>query len=321
MMKSCNSVNGGLLLRPQFSAVLVGIAILHTWTAAIQAGAFFVPNNSFESPVVPPAPPYASPEISDWQKSAQPAWYDPSQNANTPWAYLFGEFFNVPFPGQFIDNCDGSQAAFIFALPEAALFQDDHSSATNTAFNAKFGAGNAYDLTVGVIGGGGGMKPGVTLQLSLYYRDAASNQVTVASTSITNSATLFPTNTHFVDFQVHVPTVKNTDPWAGHALGIQLLSTVSLELAGGYWDVDNVRLTETPTPALTLSNPVATNTQFSFAILSDPGVQFEIQAATNLPTLSNAWVSLGKFTNLTGVTSFRDNSTNFHQHYYRARQF
>ena len=59
------------------------------------------------------------------------------------------------------------------------------------------------------------MKDGVTLQLSLYYRDAASNMVTVAATTITNSAQLFPTNTHLVDFSVYVPGVRATDPWAG----------------------------------------------------------------------------------------------------------
>ena len=72
-------------------------------------------------------------------------------------------------------------------------------------------------LTVGVIGGVYGSPPlklDATLQLSLYYRDAASNMVTVAATTITNTAQLFPTNTHFVDFSVQVPGVLPTDPWA-----------------------------------------------------------------------------------------------------------
>ena len=43
---------------------------------------------------------------------------------------------------------------------------------------------------------------------SLYYRDAASNMVTVAATTITNSSSLFPTNTHLIDFQMLVPTVR-----------------------------------------------------------------------------------------------------------------
>jgi hypothetical protein len=269
--------------------------------------------------------PYAGPEMDYWQKSAQPAWYDPSQNQDTPWEYLMGQFFNVPFPGQFIENCDGNQAAFLFALPEAALFQDyDTVYGTNTtpthAFNARFNAGSSYDLRVGVIGGGGAMKPGATLQISLYYRDPSSNKVTVASTSITHSIALFPTNTHFVDFQVHLPAVKPSDPWAGQNIGIQLLSTTGFELAGGYWDLDNVRLTETPAPVLALGSPTIANARISFTVLSEPGLQFEIQASTNFPAASGDWVQIGTFTNVTGVTVFTDSTTNFNQRYYRTRQ-
>jgi hypothetical protein len=289
---------------------------LPAWAAAIA-----VPNGSFESPAVPPVSPYASPEIDYWQKSPQPAWYDPSQNANTPWAYLMGEFYNVPFPGQFIDNCDGTQAMFLFALPEAAVFQD-YSSVYGTndvashAFNARFNTGSSYDLTVGVLGGGGGMKPGVTLQLQLYYRDGSSNMVVVGSTSITNSAELFPTNTHFVDFSVHVPQVKPSDPWAGQNIGIQLASTVDFTLAGGYWDLDNVRLVESGTPLLTISG--VTNGVFSVNVQSGAGARFQIETATNLAT-SATWSSLGVFTNGSGVISLQENATNSVR-FYRAHQ-
>ena len=160
-----------------------------------------------------------------------------------------GTFYNVPTPDKFIDNCDGIQAAFLFALPEAGIFQDYNSiSGTNTtpshAFNAKFNVGKSYNLTVGVLGGGGGMKPDATLQLSLYYLDANSNRVTVATTTVTNTSAAFPTNTHLVDYQVQVPGVKAGDPWAGKNIGIQMLSTTGFELAGGYWDLDHVRLFE-----------------------------------------------------------------------------
>src|SRR5436189_1624009 len=102
-----------------------------------------VPNYSFESPVVPPVAPYAAPDIDFWQKSPQPFWYNPTNNNNPPWDYLMGSFFNVPFPGSFIDNCDGSQASFLFAVPNVARFQDyDTIYGTNTsrshAFNANF---------------------------------------------------------------------------------------------------------------------------------------------------------------------------------------
>jgi hypothetical protein len=297
------------------TAILVGVHVA-------KGGPIFVPNNSFESPVVPQVSPYAAPDIDYWQKSAQPAWYNPTNNNNTPWEYLMGSFFNVPFPGQFIDNCDGSQAAFLFAVPDAALLQDyDTIYGTNTspshAFNAKFNVGSSYDLTVGLIGGGGGMQQGVTFELSLYYHDASSNMVPVAATSVTNTSSTFPTNTHFVDFQVHVPAVKAGDAWVGQNIGIQLLSTASFTSAGGYWDIDNVRLTESPAPVL--SDPIIANGQFGFTVVSQPGVSFEIQASTNILASSN-WVSIATFTNVTGTTPFTDSITNANKRYYRARQ-
>ena len=121
-----------------------------------------------------------------------------------------GTFYNVPYPGTFIDNCDGTQAAFLFALPEAAVFQDyDSIYGTNTtpshAFDARFNVNSAYALLSASSAAWTAPRRSTKAprsQLSLYYRDAASNMVTVAATTITNSAQLFPTNTHFVDFSV-----------------------------------------------------------------------------------------------------------------------
>jgi len=306
-------------------AIVVAIAALLVWTGTNQAGMITVPNGSFESPLAPRDTPYASPEVDAWQKSDQPAWYDPSQNFDTPWVFLMGQFYNVPFPGQFIENCDGDQAAFLFALPETALFQDyDTVSGTNTApshaFNATFVAGKSYDLAVGVIGGGGSMQAGATLHLSLYYRDTSGSKVIVAETSITNNSILFPTNTHFVDFDVHVPTVSESDPWVGQHIGIRFLSTTDFALAGGYWDLDNVRLTETVPPAFTLSNPVVANGQFSFTVLSEPGLRFEVQASTAPQTGSGDWTSVGTYTNASGTAVITNAVTNFDQRYYRVRQ-
>ncbi len=305
--------------------MVVAIATLLSWTGTSQAGVITVPNGSFESPLAPRDTPYASPEVDEWQKSDQPAWYDPSQNFDTPWAFLMGQFYNVPFPGQFIENCNGDQAAFLFALPETALFQDyDTVSGTNAtpshAFNATFTAGRSYDLAVGLIGGGGGMPPGATLQVSLYYRDSFGSKVIAAATSITNSYTLFPTNTHFVDVNVHLPTVSESDPWAGQHIGIRFLSTTDFALVGGYWDLDNVRLMETVPPTFTLSNPGVTNGQFSFTVLSEPGLGFEVQTATNLQAGLGNWSSVGTYTNASGTAVITNAVTNFDQRYYRVRR-
>jgi hypothetical protein len=300
------------------SAVLC--CLLPPLAVAVHAGTVAIPNASFEAPLVPRESPYAIPAMAEWQITPQPIEYDPSTNG--PWELHFGTFYNVPFPGYFIDNLDGEQAAFLFAVPEAGLFQDYNSlSETNTtpshAFNATFEVGSAYDLTVGVIGGGGNMQPGVTLQLGLYYRDAASNLVMVAATTVTNTATSFPNNTHLVDFQVHLPTVRAGDPWAGQNIGVQVLSTTSFELAGGYWDLDNVRLVTTLAP--TLLNPVVTTNGFAFTVQSEPGRPFEIFATTNLLTIASNWASLGTFTNAIGSTNFSDSTSPLGQRFYRAQ--
>ena len=281
-----------------------------------------VPNSSFESPIVPPVSPFAIPDMDAWQKTPQPAWYDPAQNADTPWDYLMGTFYNVPFPAQFIDNCDGSQAAFVFAVPQAGLFQDYNSvSGTNTtpshAFNATFRPGMQYALTAGLIGGGGNMPQGATVQLSLYYRDASSNMVTVAATTVTNTVAVFPTNTHFVQFQVQVLGVKSADAWAGKNIGIAIESTTDFSLTGGYWDVDNVRLTETVAPDV--ASATAANGQINFNVLSEPGAALMIQTATDLTSGSSGWTDLRSITNVTGAGTITEPLGAATQRFFRAR--
>jgi hypothetical protein len=311
---------------PILSKLVVGILALVTWTAPLRAGTIPIPNASFESPVVPIELTPAIPDMDYWQKSPQPGWYDPSQHDNYPWDTRMGTFYNfhTPPPDTFIDNCDGSQAAFLFAFPDAAIFQDyDSIYGTNTtpshAFDAKFNVDRAYRLTVGVIGGvNTALYEGATLELSLYYRGAASNMFIVAATTITNSAQLFPTNTHLVDFAVYVPGVRTVDPWAGQNIGVQIASTVSSNQASGYWDLDNVRLTETLLPALT--NPRMTNSQCGFTLESQPGLRFEILATSNLSLALSNWTSLGTVTNVTGATAFLDPSPSPDCRFYRARQ-
>ncbi len=312
-----------MFARRRFFLFVYAAQALLACADALQAATLYVPNGSFESPAIPQVAPYAAPDMDSWQKSAQPDWYVPSQNADTPWTYLTGTFYNVPFPGQFIDDCDGAQAAFLFAVPQVSIFQDyDSVGGTNSvpshAFNAAFVAGKAYALTVGILGGGGGMKPGATLQLSLYYRDASGNFVTVAALNVTNSGTAFPTNTHFVDYQVEVPGVKPRDPWVGKNIGIQLLSTTGFDLAGGYWDLDNVRLTETVAPELSIAE--VANGRLVFTLLSEPGVQFAIEATTNLTSDAASWTSIRTVTNSTGAGSFTETVTSPGSRFYRARK-
>jgi len=284
----------------------------------LQAGPISIPNGSFESP----ATVFVNTYIASWQKSAKPDWY--VESGGYTWGQLTGVFKNTPTNStDHIDNCDGNQAAWMFAVPEVALFQDynsvDWSNATPThAFNATFDVGKSYHLTVGVIGGGGNMLEGASLELSLYYRDAASNMVTVAATDISNSTAIFSNTTHLIDFTVDVPAVKAADAWAGQNIGAQLLSTVSSNLEGGYWDLDNVRLMAVQEPSLVA--PTWTNGQFQFTLRSEPGLSFEILGATNLALPLSNWTSLATLTNTTGDVSFLETPVNFNRRFYLARQ-
>jgi len=267
-----NLVSGPLLV------ISVGLLSLGSATAeSIQ-----VPNNSFELPTTA----LADPRIQSWQKSPKPDWYT---NADFPWEQLTGVFLNTPAGmSNHIDNIDGNQGLFLFALPQVEVFQDYNSvSGTNgtpdQAFGARFELGKAYDLTVGVIGGGGGMTNGATMELGLYYRQAGTNLVRVAATTVTNTPDQFPNTTHFVDFHVHVPTVQASDPWAGQYIGVQLLSTVAPNLAGGYWDLDNVRLAEAASAGLTLSVG-ASGSNVRIAWPSVAGMQYQLKMSNDLKT-------------------------------------
>jgi len=293
------------------------LAALAACAGSVRAETIPVPNGSFESPETS----YADPGLDSWQKAPEPAWY--GGGGGFPWDQLAGRFLNTTngSPTR-IDNMDANQAAFLFALPDVALFQDYNSiSGTNAnpthEFNARFEAGYACALTVGLIGGGGGMSNGVPFQISLYYRDANGNRVTVAATTITNSQEQFPSTTHFVDFQVRTPFVRADDAWAGQHIGIELASMVGFDLKGGYWDVDNVRLESVPAPVL--KGWGATGGQFRFTLESEPG-RWEILASANAALPSTDWTSLGTITNLTGTVSFTDTNSPSDGRFYQARQ-
>ncbi|MDQ6632379.1 MAG: hypothetical protein M3Y82_11605 [Verrucomicrobiota bacterium] len=275
-----------------------------------------VPNFSFESPFTV----FVDTHIDFWQETPKPDSYN--ESGGFTWDQLTGVFLNTLFPlPSHIDNCDGLQAMYLFAVPQVGLFQDYDSTdwARPTplhAFNSRFEIGKSYHLTVGVIGGGGGMTNGASLEFSFYYRDSSSNKITIAATNIIHSLAVFPTTTHFVDCYLDIAAVKASDAWAGKNIGVQIVSTVDPLLAGGYWDLDNVRLVATREPILL--NPALRNNQFTFTLQSEPLLTFEILASTNLATTN--WTSVGVVTNSTGTVSFTNTVFNLNQRFYRARQ-
>ncbi len=289
-----------------------------TFAGMLPAGPILLPNASFESP----ATPFVSLNFDSWQRTPQPAGWD--ENASGPWNNLTGIFKNTsPGSPDHIANCDGNQAAWLFANPGAGIFQDYDSMDWNDsqpthAFDAKFEVGKSYRLSLGVIGGGYNMPAGSPLEASLYYRDAASNKVIVAAATIIYVPAQFTSRTQLVYFEASTPVVRMEDSWAGKQIGVQLLSTVSPELAGGYWDLDNIRLSSTLAPAI--SGSVVTNGQFQFTLQSESGVALEILASTNPALPPSNWTSLGTLTNETGITTFVDTAGNFDQRFYQVRQ-
>ena len=273
-----------------------------------------VPNNSFESPETP----FAGPEMDAWQKTPKPFWFPDA----TTWDQLVGQFLNTPAgSSSHITNMDGKQGAFLFALPEVAIFQDYTTIyGTNATpahdMIAQYEVGKSYSLTVGVLGGGGGMSNGVPLEISLYYRDGSNNRVNVSATTVTNNSTVFPTNTYFTDFQVVVPAVKSTDAWAGKYIGVQIASKADFSNQGGYWDLDNVRLQSVRDPII--KGSAFSGGQFQLTLASAPG-RLEILATTNLAAPMSTWTSLGTVTNVNGNILFTNSSVLSHR-FFGARQ-
>ena len=106
----------------------LGALLLFSTVAALDAASILVPNASFESPSTD----FAGPDIAAWQKAAQPFWYT---DTNFAWAQLMGQFLNTSNGSpDHIHNVQGSQGAYLFTLPDVALFQDYNPiSGTNAA--------------------------------------------------------------------------------------------------------------------------------------------------------------------------------------------
>lgn len=282
------------------------------------AGAVDVPNGSFEAP----ATEFVDTRLDFWEKTSRPVWWD--ENAYGPWDQLIGSFANVaPEDPRHIDNCHGNQAIWLFANPQVGLFQDYESTDWSAmgplhAFDARFRPGNYYQLTVGVfVGAAYPMSEGATLELSLYHRDALGNRVNIASTVVTNAPAVFTQDVqHLLDFRVNVPPVKNDDPWRGEHIGIAIMSSV-FEVAGGYWVIDNVRLTEHRAPVLV--GAAVTNGSFGVCLESEPGARLELIASTNIALPLTSWTTVGTVTNTTGSIVMSGIQTDFPRRFYMAR--
>ena len=270
-------------IRQRALVTVVGLASAFQPPLAAASSPVPIPNGSFEIPSTP----FVSTEVGSWQKTPRPDDYD--ESGGFLWDQLCGVFRNTAVTSpDHITNLDGSQALYLFAVPQVGLLMD--GTGPDGAFPASFTIGESATLTVSVIGGGGNMREGASLRAELYYLDESGERHGAASTTIVHSAAIFPTNTRLVEFSTSVPVVLPEDPWAGRRLGIALLSGVTKEsgLEGGYWDLDHIRL------------HVNRGDSFSLAVTPEPealriawpgenGLQYQVQTSTNLVT----WSDLG----------------------------
>jgi hypothetical protein len=300
----------------------IGIEYLSTSATNLEGGywdlgnvqlssSIYIPNASFELPTVTNEDLVATNMIS-WETF-------PPQSDGAIGVFLNDPVLITNVPNEYIYNLIGTQGAYLFNDPSLALFQDyeaiDSTGAQSTNFSAVYQIGKSYQLTTGFIGNTNfGDMPGATLQMSLYYRDSSSNMIPIASTNIVYDTNLFTSITNLVNFTLVSPTVQATDPWAGQHIGVEYLCTSSTNVEGGFWDLGNVELTDTLTPALV--NPGLTNGQFEVTLLSEPGLVFQILATTNLSLPVTNWTSLATLTNTTGNTPFVDSTPLLGQRFY-----
>lgn len=216
--------------------LLAGLAGLGAcWTGWAADEVLVVPNGSFESP----ATPFVSLLIQSWQRTPKPSGY--VEEGGFQWSQLTGIFLNTaPGAADHIEALDGRQAAWLFAVPEAGVFGGVQNAAGTAP--AVFEAGRAYRLSIDVLGAGGNMLDGVELEASLFRWVDGTNRVAVGGLVITNSAVAFPNRNRLITYQRTLPAVKATDPWAGEAIGIQVVSRSTQANQGGYWDIDRIRV-------------------------------------------------------------------------------
>ncbi|MEP6663413.1 MAG: hypothetical protein ABJC04_07080 [Verrucomicrobiota bacterium] len=301
----------------RFAAALTGVML---GARIVSAATVTVPNFSFETPLAPPIP-GAIPFIDYWEENPKPPEY--TGTGQFDWENLAGVFLNTPEgASDHIDNLEGSQALYLFAVPKLGIFQDydavDYNPATPlNQFTNTYTVGQSYRCAFGVLGNNANMQAGVPLLLGLYYRETT-NKILIASNIVLNSSTLFPTNTHFTDFNVDLPVVKPSDAWAGKHIGIQILSTVSDEMQGGYWDLDNVRLISVAPPQLMF--PGLTNGNFTATIQGEIGFKYEVLASTNIAMPLTNWTSITTITNTSGAEAFVDAAPGLTQRFYSVRQ-
>jgi hypothetical protein len=204
---------------------LLVLAPVIAWAAApARSASIHIENASFEAPAIDPCGFPVLPYADQWRELD----LDKENSTNT------GVFANTP-PGSpdRVLNADGNQLAFLGSARGNAFEQD---------LVSVYEVGCAYRLTVGV---GASMRfppsssePFDMIELVLYYlEDSNTVDIVHCTVAATGWSSLLQ------DFWTYLPTVQAGDDWAGKNIGVAIRATGS---AGGFWVLDNVRLTELP---------------------------------------------------------------------------
>lgn len=214
---------------------LIVITAIFLAIASVQADSINIPNHSFEIPAIDPNGGFpAIPFTSSWTED----------DVDVPLSRNTGTFLNTaPGNDDHLFNVDGNQLAFLNSTDGNAFWQ---------YLPATYQQGKSYRLTVGVCISLRFPPPeGTPLILELHYLSGADPN-DVGSIIFTQAPAPDPNSRTVEDFSVSLPTVQPGDSWAGKNIGIAIRATGE---AGGYWDIDNVRLMEYPRTPKFMDDP------------------------------------------------------------------
>jgi hypothetical protein len=227
-----------------------------------------IQNASFEAPIVDPNAFSALPFVDGWMELD----LDSETSTNT------GVFANpaADSPGR-LTNADGSQLAFLGSQTGNALEQD---------LTDAYRPGCEYRLTAAV--GVSGLfppsmiEPADTLELVLYYRQGP-NTVDIANEVVTAEGL---SSVELKDFSLYLPTVEPGDAWAQMTIGVALRSAGR---PGGFWDIDDVRLTESAPVSIAIENasfeaPVVDPNGFPAVPFVDEWIEIDVDTLASANT-------------------------------------
>ncbi|MCC5828634.1 MAG: PEP-CTERM sorting domain-containing protein [Phycisphaeraceae bacterium] len=249
----------GVRFKPRSPDAVAAGFLFFAFATASYAQPLDLPNHSFELPDAS-APHWeglpAVPWIDDWMRSG-PSYEDPVFDQSG--LLDTGVFTNPPEDSPMhLAGVDGQQMAFIAARDPANIPSGESSIAIHQTLGHNYQQGKHYVLTIGVAPASDLMYPSAPraynpnnpdpdappaeLTFRLYY-EHDQQRLTVASATVLSTQVQ---QNVMIDFELISTTVDASDPWLGQPIGIEIAPTLGLS---GYWNLDNVRLTQVPEPA------------------------------------------------------------------------